>query len=118
MQSRMRLSWLMVMDTKQPGTGGIRLMKQWEGAPLGSLLRSGSWSWLVCLFIFACSNPPSAKVYETPNALRTELDGDIRALNAVRPHLEAIHNEFVELREQGDWVQRGYFSAIENERMM
>jgi hypothetical protein len=50
-------------------------------------------------------------------ALRTELEGDVRTLSAVRPHLESIDNEFVELREQGDWVNRGYFSVAENERM-
>jgi hypothetical protein len=52
----------------------------------------------VCLFIFGCATPTPEKVYETPTALRTELDGDIRTLNAVRSNLEAIDNEFVELR--------------------
>ena len=107
----------MMMGEKQPDAKGSRLMKRSKRAPLGSLLQTGSWSWLVCLFIFGCATPPPEKVYETPTALRTELDGDIRTLNAVRSNLEAIDNEFVELREQGGWVKRGYFSAVENERM-
>ena len=60
---------------------------------------------------------PPAKVYETPGALRTELDGDVRTLNAVRPHLAALDDDFVALQKQGDWVRRGYFSVAENDRM-
>jgi hypothetical protein len=107
----------MMTGKKQPDAKGSRLMKRSKRAPLGSLLQTGSWSGLVCLLIFGCATPPPEKVYETPAALRTELDGDIRTLNAVRSHLVALDNEFVELREQGGWVKRGYFSAAENERM-
>jgi hypothetical protein len=60
---------------------------------------------------------PPAKVYETPDVLRTELDGDVRTLNAVRPHLAALDDDFETLRKQGDWVERGYFSVAENDRM-
>ena len=95
----------------------ILLMKQTKRVPLGSLLRSGSWSLLVLLFIFSCTTTLPLKVYESPTALRTELDGDVRTLSAVRPHFKALDDDFVALRKQGDWVKRGYFSVAENDRM-
>jgi hypothetical protein len=49
--------------------------------------------------------------------LRAELEADLRTLQAVRPHLETLDDEFAALREQGGWVERGYFSAQENDRM-
>ena len=82
-----------------------------------SLQRSLSWGWLVLLSIVSCTSMPPAKDYETPGALRTELDGDVRTLNAVRPHLEALDDDFETLRKKGDWVERGYFSVAENDRM-
>ncbi|MGB5299301.1 MAG: hypothetical protein WBN48_11290, partial [Thiogranum sp.] len=69
------------------------------------------------LSIVSCTSMPPTKVYETPSALRTELDGDVRTLNAVRPHLEALDDDFETLRKQGDWVKRGYFSVAENDRI-
>jgi len=95
----------------------IILMKQTKRVPPGSLRRSRSWVWLVLLSIVGCTSMPPAKDYETPGALRTELDGDVRTLNAVRPHLEALDDDFETLRKQGDWVNRGYFSVAENDRM-
>ena len=95
----------------------IILMKQTLRIPPGSLRRSRSWVWLVLLSIVSCTAMPPAKVYETPGALRTELDADVRTLNAVRPHLEALDDDFETLRKQGDWVKRGYFSVAENDRM-
>lgn len=71
----------------------------------------------MCLCILSCTSMPPVKVYETPGALRTQLDGDVRTLRAVRPHLEALDDDFVALRKQGDWVKRGYFSVAENDRM-
>ncbi len=69
------------------------------------------------LCIFSCTSTLPKRVYETPSALRTELDGDVRTLSAVRPHLEVLDDDFVALRKQGDWVKRGYFSVAENDRM-
>jgi hypothetical protein len=94
-----------------------RLMKQTKRAALRSSLRSGPWIWLVFLSVFSCAATPPAKVYQTPGALRAELDGDVRTLSAVRPHLEALDDDFVALRKQGEWVKRGYFSVAENDRM-
>jgi hypothetical protein len=71
----------------------------------------------VFLSIVSCTAMPPARVYETPSALRTELDGDVRTLSAVRAHLEALDDDFVALRKQGGWVKRGYFSVAENDRM-
>jgi hypothetical protein len=71
----------------------------------------------VFLFISSCATVPPATVYETPSALRTRLGGDVRTLNAVRPHLETLDDDFAALRGQGDWVERGYFSVAENDRM-
>ena len=95
----------------------ILLMKQTKHVRPGSLRRSRSWVWLVLLSIVSCTAMPPAKVYETPGALRTELDADVRTLSAVRPHLTALDDDFVVLRKQGDWVKRGYFSVAENDRM-
>ena len=50
------------------------------------------------LCIFSCTSTLPKRVYETPSALRTELDGDVRTLSAVRPHLEVLDDDFVALR--------------------
>jgi len=92
-------------------------MKQTKRVPLGSLRRSRAWIWLVLLSIVSCTAMPPMKDYQTPGALRTELNSDVRTLNTVRPHLAALDDEFVALREQGGWVKRGYFSVAENDRM-
>jgi hypothetical protein len=72
---------------------------------------------LLCACLCGCSSPPPRKVYKNPTALRAELDGDVRTLRTLRPHLNRLDGEFGELREQGGWVKRGYFSASENDRM-
>ncbi len=95
----------------------ILLMKQTKPVSLGSLLRSGYWSWLVFLFMASCTSIPPAKVYESPSVLQTQLESDLRTLSTVRPHFEALDDDFVALRKQGDWVKRGYFSVSENDRM-
>ena len=69
------------------------------------------------LALCSCATTPPARLYETPAALGAQLDADRRTLQAVRPHLEALDDEFAALREQGSWVERGYFSAQENARM-
>jgi hypothetical protein len=80
-------------------------------------LRWGLWSLSLFVFLCSCATSPPARRYETPKALRSELAGDVRTLNAVRAHLEVWENEIARLREEGDWVSRGYFAAVETDRM-
>jgi hypothetical protein len=72
---------------------------------------------LVTLCLCSCAHSPPQKVYLTPTALGAELNGDVRTLRTLRPHLDRLDGEFAELREQGQWVKRGYFSPAENDRM-
>ncbi len=94
-------------------------MKQAKRPAHESLMRWRSGILLVtaCACLCSCATPPPRKVYATPTALRTELDGDARTLSALRPHLDQLDGEFAELREQGEWLKRGYFSVAENDRM-
>ena len=58
-------------------------------------LRWGLWSLVLFLFLCGCATSPPARRYETPTALRSELAGDVRTLNAVRAHLGKWENEMV-----------------------
>lgn len=73
--------------------------------------------WSVLLIISGCASMQPAKVYETPGELQTRLESDVRTLNSIRPHLEALDDDFATLRKNGGWVKRGYFSEAEDERM-
>jgi hypothetical protein len=81
------------------------------------LLRWGCWTLFVTFALASCATGPRGRVYETPAALQSALASDVRTLLAVRAHLDAWEGEISQLQEQGDWVSRGYFSAIDNDRM-
>lgn len=84
---------------------------------MASLVRKFFWSGLLMVSVIGCTSRLPQRGYETPSALRSELVGDLRTLSAVRPYLMEFDEELAELRAQGGWIERSYFSAIENDRM-
>jgi hypothetical protein len=92
-------------------------MVRTQSTPPATPLRNGSGALFVFLSLLACATTPPARVYETPGALRTELDGDGRTLSNLGPQLVQLNDDFVELRAESGWAERGYFSAAENDRM-
>ena len=71
----------------------------------------------LALGVLACATPPPATLYENPQALRNQIDRDLRTLKGLRPAVVALDNDFTSLREQGGWTERGYFAALENDAM-